>query len=68
MIFFLGSRLSEKDLTITKATQNSVITTAIIKLIYPTWGLLVAKDQLILFRNTALFWETAPLKVGQKKL
>ena len=40
-----------EDLTITKQTQNSVITSAVIRLLYPTWGLLVAKDQFIVFRN-----------------
>lgn len=56
-----GSRLDENDLTITKKTQNSVITTAVVRILRPTWGLLVAKDQKIVFKNENFFWETAPL-------
>ena len=58
---FLGSRLSEKDLTITRQTQSSVITTAVLRRVYSGWGLLRSKDQNIIFKNENLFNETAPL-------
>lgn len=57
----LGSRLSEKDLTITRQTQSSVITTAVLRRVYSGWGLLRSKDQNIIFKNENLFHETAPL-------
>ena len=47
----VGYTLSEKDLTITRQTQKSSIGSAIIRLLYSTWGLLVDNNnQSIIFR------------------
>ena len=43
-IFTSGSRVSEKELTITTDTQNTLITTATVMSLHSTWGVLIAKD------------------------
>eukprot|EP00092_Neocalanus_flemingeri_P024580 GFUD01026659.1.p1 GENE.GFUD01026659.1~~GFUD01026659.1.p1 ORF type:complete len:1744 (+),score=379.20 GFUD01026659.1:118-5349(+) len=62
LIWLQGHKPSEKDITISEASMDTRISTAIVVKLFPTWGLLKHGDGEIVFKVDQVFWETAPLK------
>jgi len=62
LIWLQGHKPTEKDITISSASMDTKISSAIIVKLFPTWGLLKHSDGEIVFKVDQVFWETAPLK------